>query len=152
MKSFKLAAISTCLAVVMAPAVWAADAPAACPTVDKIVKGSLSGVSEDKEDSLYFAYQISKYNTPATWAFVIGVPFEEATSKGDAMNKAKAALKTLKGTPEPIPTDNTNKRWYCMYENDYNYLAVSITPLDVSNELARSAFQFNQSYKLKAAK
>src|SRR5579872_1419992 len=105
MKNLKTMAMSMFLAASLIPAAWAAEAPAACPTVDLIQKAGLAVVQEDKDDHLFLAVQINKYNTPATWGFVIGVPSDQATSKGDAMNKAKQALTTLSGNPQPTAWD-----------------------------------------------
>lgn len=140
MKNLKIFMLSVLLAASFGSSAWAVDAPISCPTVDFVKKAGLSMIQEDKEDSLYLAYQISRYSTTSTWAFVIGVPMDQALTKGDAMNKAKAALLTLSGEPEPLPTSKENKQWYCMYQNDYNYFAVSITPLSVSNAMVHSVF------------
>lgn len=140
MKNLKAIAMSMFLAMSFIPAAWATEAPAACPAIELIKKGGLSGVQEDKEDKLFITYQISKYNTSSTWGFVIAVPSDQATSKGDAMNKARQALVTLSGEPEPVAMDDSNKQWYCLYQDQMDYLAVSFTPLSVSNETVHSIF------------
>ncbi|OGT55422.1 MAG: hypothetical protein A3F43_03785 [Gammaproteobacteria bacterium RIFCSPHIGHO2_12_FULL_42_10] len=120
--SFLTASFSTIAQAVSLP-------PATCPAVNAIQHAGLLGVMEEKSYQVYAVYQISKYTTPETWGFVIAVPINQATSKADAMNKAKAALPSLNGTPEPMPTDASNRQWYCLYDNDYQYIAAAFTPL-----------------------
>ena len=108
---------------------FALDAPAACPTVDAIKNAGLSGVMEDKRYNVYAVYQISRYSTPTTWGFFIAVPSDQAISREDATNKAKEALRTVSGQPNPTAVDDTQKRWYCWYDNAYHYVSVAVTPL-----------------------
>lgn len=117
-----------------------ADAPTKCPDPALIKKAGLMGIQEDKPDNLYVAYQVNKYGTSYTWGFLIGIPLEQVTTKGDGMNKAKAALSTLHGTPEPQAVDANNKQWYCLYENDLKYISATVTPISVSNEMVHSVF------------
>lgn len=144
MNKLKTIALSVLFTLIFIPAAWADEAPTACPKVDMIKKTRFMGIDEDKDDNLYVAYQISKYETPATWAFIMGVPSDQATTKGDAMNKAKAALATLSGNPTPMATNSENNQWYCLYENDYQYLALSVTPLNVSSAMPRSIFKIKK--------
>ena len=103
--------------------------PTVCPTVSAIQHVGLLGVMEEKSYQVYAAYQINKYATAETWGFVVAVPIDQAVSKTDAMNKAKEAMKSLAGEPEPVSTDATNRQWYCLYTDDYQYIAAAFTPL-----------------------
>lgn len=139
-----IALVSVILTFFLAP-VWAATLPpATCPDVAPIIKAGFLGVQEDKADNLYVAYQLGKYNTPSIWGFIIGVPLDQATTKGDAMNKAKAALVTLTGNPTPQPTDDKNNQWYCLYENEFHYFSAAATPINISNEDVHSVFNLQK--------
>jgi hypothetical protein len=117
--------------MVVGVAAWAdmPQDPTACPAVDAIKSAGLSGVMEEKTYQVYAVYQIGKYNTPTTWGFMVAVPFSEATSRADAVNKARSALQTLSGTPTPTPRDDAHKQWYCLYDNNYHYVSAAVTPL-----------------------
>jgi hypothetical protein len=52
-----------------------------------------------------------------------------ATSRSDAVNKARNALQSLNGTPSPTPRDDAHKQWYCLYDNNYHYVSAAVTPL-----------------------
>ena len=121
----------------------AALMPKTCPLVEVIKSAGFTGILEDKDDQLYVAYHIGPYHTPETWGFAIGVPYDQAISRVDAMNKAKAALSSLEGTPTPVAVDETQKQWYCAYHNQYDYLSVAVTPIITSAMLNHISMQTN---------
>ena len=129
MKYSLIASLTLFIALCFFSSAKAAEAPALCPTVAAIKQAGLSAVLKEESYKLYAVYQVNKYNTPEMWGFLMGVPFEQATSKGDAMNKARMALPTLTGDPIPTPVDDSHKQWYCLYDDDYHYVAIAATPV-----------------------
>ena len=136
MKMIKSLVLSAAMAISLVPAVNAATAPTACPAIPLIQKAGLAFVEKDNDNHMYIVAQINKYATTSMWAFAVLMDDTQATSKQDALNKAKDAMKTLSGSPEPTLIDEASEKdkqqWYCLYENQYNYLTVSITPISVS--------------------
>lgn len=109
--------------------------PRACPAIKNIISGGLLEADTDDEDSMYVVGQINNYKTPQTWAFMIGVSYNQATSKDDAYAKANAALNTLSGSPSPSlirDADTGNYVWYCLY-NINQYVAIAAEPFSMSH-------------------
>jgi|GEM_PF-6352637 len=133
MKNIKAMVLSSLFTLSFGTMTWAV--PGACPSVDAIKKGGFMAVQEYKKENVYIVYQLSKYDTPEIWAFGVGIPINQVTSKDDAKNKAQQALDTLDGSPKPIATDQKNNRWYCLYENKYNYITGAVTPMVFGNQI-----------------
>lgn len=114
---------------------WAGR-PASCPNVSSIKPVPLIYSSNDNEYQYYLYVSVEKYATPYTWMFVLGVPYNQAISSNDGLNKAQSALGTLTGNPQP--EEYEPGRWVCVYNNNYNYLSAAFTPVDVGMDARKS--------------
>jgi hypothetical protein len=132
MKGFKV--IAATVMVIASAAAFAS--PSVCPKVDDIKKSNVFDVKEDKRYSSYVVlYKFSNYDTNSKWGLFVGIPFDQATSKADARNKANSALATMTGAPVPQAILGEADAWYCMYDNKYNYYSAVVTPVSVLFEV-----------------
>ena len=102
--------------------------PAKCPSVDSIRAVGLStdAVEQDRNDGTWaVGFWRSKYDTVDSWSFIIGkIP---ARNNIEAYEKAKAALASISFKSGPVAAAQIN-RWMCGYNNNANFVAVSVTP------------------------
>lgn len=66
----------------------------------------------------------------------MAVPFNDASSQQDALDKARAALSLLGGNPSPFFYQD---RWVCVYNAPYDYKALAVTPITL--DVAKSALK-----------
>lgn len=111
--------------------------PEKCPSVSSIQQTTF--ISAQKlSDNSYGAIQLGSYDTQQAWAFLVAKI--AASSKDDAINKAKAALSSLNFAAGPIYYSQSNI-WACIYNIDSGYQALAITPLPSQSFNTDSVFK-----------
>lgn len=137
MKSLHLNVMMALLGLSVSSAALAIPAkPAGCPSIASIKQAGLTESERDDEDGSYIAGTVNTYGTRDTWGFVVMMNLNQASSPEDALNKARAALPTISGNPQPYYTDN---HWACMYNIGNGYFAGAVTPITFSKAMAHSA-------------
>ncbi|MBI5448180.1 MAG: DUF4949 domain-containing protein [Gammaproteobacteria bacterium] len=106
-------------------AAYAAPAPKACPSVEKLK--TIVFNEAQYTVSGYVAYQRGIYGTEQMWGFGLG-PFLRAQSPQEAIESAQKVLATLSGQPKPHLIQNV---WACVYGVEGFYVAGAVTPPDL---------------------
>jgi hypothetical protein len=131
MRSCKPALLATILfSAVQSLTAYAAPVPTQCPGVEAIKAAGLASAERVDEDGGFAVGQVNTYGTPNNWGFVIFVPYTDAGSEQDALNKANQSLPTLTGGQGPIQNEG---RWICTYSTANGYQAGALTPIPMNN-------------------
>lgn len=93
--------------------------PAQCPNASVIKQTGLS-MAERVLGQGYSVYHFSPYDTNNQWLFVIAII--DANNEVAALSQGNQVLKTLTGSPKPIPTDDQDA-WQCTYQVQGQYVA-----------------------------
>lgn len=109
---------------------WAGK-PNRCPSSKQISAVPFAYAETLDSDQVYLYASVSKFGSHFTWAFVMAVPYNQATSVEDGRNKAQSALGTLSGDPKLQEYERGH--WACVYNNSYNYISFAATPVDGLN-------------------
>ncbi|KTC84901.1 DUF4949 domain-containing protein [Legionella brunensis] len=119
--TFKSKLLAFAGALVIAGSSFAAfKAPPACPSVSSIKIAGLSN-AEELMEGMYFAYEVSRYDTESNWVFASG-PFD-ADDEEEALEEANKALRYLSGHPIAEPDEDS---WICLYEMDEQHFAIAV--------------------------
>lgn len=128
-------------ALVLASSVFAAqDKPDVCPGMSAIQAEGMTNAAEILE-GLYLTFNLSHYDTPSNWVFIMGAIIAESEDK--ALEESNQILSTMSGSPTPV--DDGEGSWICEYETsnpDVSAFAVQaddmISPLKMSRYLRKN--------------
>lgn len=95
--------------------------PGTCPEVSSIKSEGLS-LAYELMPKVFFAYQISKYNTELSWVFAIG--YFKSDTEELAVIDGNKTLVNLAGTP--LPEYDKEGYWLCKYDLGTGYTALAI--------------------------
>ncbi|CAM2731698.1 DUF4949 domain-containing protein [Legionella worsleiensis] len=99
-------------ALVLAGSVFAAqDKPEKCPGMAALQAEGMTNAAEIIE-GLYLTFNLSHYDTPSTWVFVMG-PID-ANSEDVSLRHSNEILASMSGTS--TPEDDGEGSWLCEYQ------------------------------------
>lgn len=115
------------------------SSPKVCPSVSAIQAEGMTMAAEMVE-GLYLTYNLSHYDTPLNWAFIIGPV--NATSDESALEEGNQQLTTLSGTPSP---EESGGAWACEYNTASDELVAvailadeTLSPMKMGQYLRRA--------------
>jgi hypothetical protein len=98
--------------------------PAHCPEASELQNAQLIFAVEKLGQ--YITVGQGNYGTEENWAFAVANV--HANGPDEALEKANNAIKSLTGSPSPMPVPMADV-WACIYQLDNGYVPVAITPL-----------------------
>ena len=101
-------------------AAMTSSAPISCPSISAIKAAGVPKVHE-YTPQVFFAYQISKYDTEYKWIFSIG--YFKTDSKEQAIIDGNNTLLNLAGDPIPVSDEDY---WFCRYDAGAGYTALAL--------------------------
>lgn len=128
-------------ALVLAGSSFAAqDKPDACPSMTAVQAEGMT-MSAEILEGMYLTYNLSHYDTPSNWVFIMGPV--NAESDETALAESNQILATLSGTPSP--EEDGENGWLCEYDTgsqDLSAFAIqaddAISPLKLSRYLRKN--------------
>lgn len=112
------------------------DKPDACPSMASIQAEGMT-MSAEILEGLYLTYNLSHFDTPANWAFVMGPV--AADSDDMAIEQSNELLTTISGNPSP--KQDSEDTWVCEYNTGSQELgAFAILTDEVLSPLKMSRY------------
>lgn len=115
-------------------------APEACPSIASVQSEGMTMAAEILEN-LYLTYNISHFDTPYDWVFVMGPVHADADD--EALEESNEVLTTVSGNPSPEQEGDDS--WICQYDTHSQDIAAfalltdeAISPLKLSQHLRRN--------------